>query len=393
MIYCPHCEKPSIGKSATCPHCGKNLPKKKIAQTKASNPPQKSSPKMNKQAEPIASDLIQQQIQKQKTTKLRLGEILIAAGIINEEQLNAALEQQKNQGLRLGTILVQETFINESHLVQALSHQAGIRWIDLNSLEISKDLLELIPLNLAENYLFFPIDTGVSKKGKKVLFLAMDNPLDNTAIRAAEAASGMRVEPLFAAPSDIANTIKQYSESHQASPLLLTNIVDSNSNSNDSTQPSSPQPSSTVNNVVQRQIFVVSAHNESDDSTRDSQRPNTEDAANEQLSQNARSENDEGQETALHYGKLSGSTYRMVTLLNGMKIPWASEEQDESSETPEDIPSIEGLLAELEGLTNDPRDLARMKEYLVALLEILFRKHLIFPQELAELLSKKNKED
>ena len=50
----------------------------------------------------------------------RMGEVLIAAGLITEEQLNQAIELQKTDKRRLGTVLVSHGFINERQLIEAL---------------------------------------------------------------------------------------------------------------------------------------------------------------------------------------------------------------------------------------------------------------------------------
>ncbi len=50
-------------------------------------------------------------------TRLRLGEILIDAGMLRPDQLDIALELQKSRGLRLGQILLQEGFVSEPQLV------------------------------------------------------------------------------------------------------------------------------------------------------------------------------------------------------------------------------------------------------------------------------------
>ena len=49
-----------------------------------------------------------------------MGEVLIAAGLITEEQLNQAIELQKTDKRRLGTVLVSHGFINERQLMEAL---------------------------------------------------------------------------------------------------------------------------------------------------------------------------------------------------------------------------------------------------------------------------------
>ena len=62
---------------------------------------------------------------------LRLGDLLISAGLITEEQLQEGLRLQKGTGKRLGTVLQENGFITESELIEALQMQLGIEFIDL----------------------------------------------------------------------------------------------------------------------------------------------------------------------------------------------------------------------------------------------------------------------
>ena len=55
----------------------------------------------------------------------QLGRILIAAGLLSEEQLERALEEQARTGRRLGEIIVQRGFISGPALANALAEQHG----------------------------------------------------------------------------------------------------------------------------------------------------------------------------------------------------------------------------------------------------------------------------
>ena len=50
----------------------------------------------------------------------RLGDILIAAGLVSEEQIEEALAKQKGSGKRLGTVLQEEGYITELEMIEAL---------------------------------------------------------------------------------------------------------------------------------------------------------------------------------------------------------------------------------------------------------------------------------
>ena len=71
---------------------------------------------------------------------LRLGDLLISAGLITQEQLEEGLALQKGSGKRLGTVLQENGFITESELIEALQMQLGIEFIDLSKVNIPTEL-------------------------------------------------------------------------------------------------------------------------------------------------------------------------------------------------------------------------------------------------------------
>lgn len=56
----------------------------------------------------------------------RLGELLVADGLINREQLAHALDQQQRQGGLLGVILLQLEIIDQNTLATYLAKQAAL---------------------------------------------------------------------------------------------------------------------------------------------------------------------------------------------------------------------------------------------------------------------------
>lgn len=62
---------------------------------------------------------------------MRLGDLLIAAGAITQEQLEEALTIQKQKKERLGDVLIESNIITERQLIEALQMQLGVDFIDL----------------------------------------------------------------------------------------------------------------------------------------------------------------------------------------------------------------------------------------------------------------------
>ncbi|MFO8072834.1 MAG: hypothetical protein R6V85_13255 [Polyangia bacterium] len=143
-------------------------------------------------------------------TRLRLGETLIEAGVLTPEALERALEIQKERQLRLGTILLQEGFVMESQLVQALSLKLSIPWVSLWRIDVPDELLDMVPANVAEEFFLMPIYIRTTKDGERALYVAMNDPTDEDALRFVKATAGMQVKPMIAGPSDIAAAIRFY---------------------------------------------------------------------------------------------------------------------------------------------------------------------------------------
>ena len=143
-------------------------------------------------------------------TSLRLGETLVEAGILTKEALDKALSIQKKRQLRLGTILLQEGFVSESQLVQALSLKLSIPWVSLWRIDVPDDILDMVPANVAEEFFLMPIYIRTSKSGERALYVAMNDPTDEDALRFVSANAGMPVKPMIAGPTDIAAAIRAY---------------------------------------------------------------------------------------------------------------------------------------------------------------------------------------
>lgn len=134
----------------------------------------------------------------------KLGDILISAGVINQQQINEALKRQTEHGGRLGRVLVDMGYLSEEVLVRALSKQLSLPVINLRKTQISDEILRLIPVSSLMKHLVVPI----AREGNNIK-VAMANPLDHTAIKEIEFIIGGAVLPVVAPPSQIEHFLKQ----------------------------------------------------------------------------------------------------------------------------------------------------------------------------------------
>ncbi len=140
--------------------------------------------------------------------KKRLGDILISAGIINEEQLLQALKRQKEKGQKLGETLIDLGFTNEMEIANALHNQLNCDLVILSERRIDADITKLIGEEILRKHLAMPFEY---KRGyANILRVAMANPLDLIAIDDIAIVTNLQIEPAVSTPTDIAAAIDKY---------------------------------------------------------------------------------------------------------------------------------------------------------------------------------------
>ena len=134
---------------------------------------------------------------------MRLGELLLAAGVITQEDLERGLQLQKGTKDRLGTVLIKNGIITEQGLIEALQMQLGIEFVDLTKASIPTEMAGTLPKNIATQYHVVPV-----RIVKDELFLAMSDPLNFYAIEEAKRATHYRIHPMIATEAGIEHTIR-----------------------------------------------------------------------------------------------------------------------------------------------------------------------------------------
>src|SRR5262245_23341498 len=91
------------------------------------------------------------------TRKRRLGEILLAAGLVTDSQLSAALHSQNTWGGKLGSTLIRMGFVREEDLLACLSTQMRLPSVNLGKVKISPRAIQALPHRIAEKYNVIPV--------------------------------------------------------------------------------------------------------------------------------------------------------------------------------------------------------------------------------------------
>jgi len=127
----------------------------------------------------------------------RLGALLVADGLVNQHQIEAALARQQIERRRLGDVLVREGLVSEQDLVEALGAQLRLQVADLDQVHFSPETLALLPRDFMVNRRVLPLE--VEEDG--TLVLAMTDPLDIIALDEVGLRTKRKVRPVICTES------------------------------------------------------------------------------------------------------------------------------------------------------------------------------------------------
>lgn len=142
--------------------------------------------------------------------KKRLGDLLVDAGVISQNQLVKALGIQKTEkrDTRLGELLIDLGYTDEKQIMKALCEQLKLPGIDLSTVRIPEEITKLIQESVLRKYNLVPFQ--FSEKNPNLIKVAMSDPLDIRAMDDVSIITGLQIERYVATPSNIAATIDRY---------------------------------------------------------------------------------------------------------------------------------------------------------------------------------------
>jgi MSHA biogenesis protein MshE len=105
--------------------------------------------------------------------KVRLGELLVQARIISDEQLKTALDEQRRTGRKLGRVLADLGYVAESSLHEQLARHLDVPFVDLRQVQVDRAVVRLLPEPLARRYRAL-----VLQQDARGLLVGMADPTD-----------------------------------------------------------------------------------------------------------------------------------------------------------------------------------------------------------------------
>ncbi|NOX24630.1 MAG: Flp pilus assembly complex ATPase component, partial [Deltaproteobacteria bacterium] len=122
----------------------------------------------------------------------RLGDMLVAAELLNEEELTTALRGQRDTGLLLGDYLIKQNIVSEEQIIDLLSEQLQIRKFDDGEFEITPRLSQFIPNDISNKYKVIPL-----AKDDFVMTVATPDPMNVEALDFIEKSCDIELDPLI----------------------------------------------------------------------------------------------------------------------------------------------------------------------------------------------------
>ena len=137
--------------------------------------------------------------------ELRLGDLFVREGLIDAQQLQAALADAKEGGTRVGFSLVKLGFVGENELTRMLSKQYRLPAVDLEKVEVDAKIYKLIDGEMAYKHLVLPL-----RRVGRTLTVAMANPSEIEAIDVLRFKTRYDIEPVIVGEYTLRNHLEKY---------------------------------------------------------------------------------------------------------------------------------------------------------------------------------------
>ncbi len=164
---------------------------------------------------------------KQKTTRrdadkpVRVGDLLLAKGLVNNEQIERALAYQREKGHKklLGEILVELDYVTEDQVMEVLAHEYGVPFARVSPKIADPRVIEVIPRDFLEKQCILPLFLVNNK-----LTVAVHEPANVFLVEEIERVAGCPVQIVAGTAKDIQATLQTYLPT--ANVFVIDEIVD-----------------------------------------------------------------------------------------------------------------------------------------------------------------------
>src|SRR5262249_35015745 len=146
----------------------------------------------------------------------QLGQRLVAAGEISDEQLEIALDRKRQTGGFLGEVLIEMGCVAPATIGKILEEAIGVPYVDLANVQPAPEALELVSEHYQRRHRVMPY-----KLESRRLYVAMSDPLNVMVIDDLHLMTGMKIVPHLALAGEISDALSNaYTVKNAAESVL-----------------------------------------------------------------------------------------------------------------------------------------------------------------------------
>jgi len=152
----------------------------------------------------------------------RIGELLVKENLLSADQLQKARSGAAVSGKRLGSEITGMGFLEESELTDFVAKQYGVPSIDLDEFDVSPEVTQLIPEDVATKHTVVPVNRAGS-----TLILATADPSNIFALDDIKFLTGYNIQPVVASEDAIKRAIEKHYEQADVLDEVMAGFDDS----------------------------------------------------------------------------------------------------------------------------------------------------------------------
>ncbi len=151
--------------------------------------------------------------------KIRIGDLLIENHLLSEERVDEAIQIQQKTGIRLGEIVINKGWVKEDDFLQALGKQLNIPYVSLRNGLHDPEVMQLLEVSMLHRLKMLPLF-----KVNQHLYLATSDAQAFTSFAEIEDKLGCKVSPVLAQREEIVKAIGETSELNIYGAELLDDV-------------------------------------------------------------------------------------------------------------------------------------------------------------------------
>ena len=155
-------------------------------------------------------------------TSRRLSDLLLLQGVVSGDDLGRAMTEQQSTGEPLPEVLLRLRLLTAAQLYRVVADHLGLEYVDLTERSVDPSAVALVPEAMARRHNLMPIGFGDGG----VLLVAMSDPSNVLATDDLRNLTNLEIQPVVAAPADIAAAIDRYSRMGTAVDDAFEGVAD-----------------------------------------------------------------------------------------------------------------------------------------------------------------------